>query len=51
SMQLEEKKAEDRKLEEKMPGKTKPGMEHVGMLADVLYGRWSEGLRGRWGLA
>ncbi|KAK5134793.1 hypothetical protein LTR08_006168 [Meristemomyces frigidus] len=38
-------------LEEKMPGKVEPGMEHVGMLADVLYGRWTEGLRSRWPLA
>lgn len=37
-------------LDEKMPGRqAEPGMEHVGMLADVLYGRWTEGLRGRWG--
>ena len=38
-------------LEEKMPGKVEPGMEHVGMLADVLYGRWTDGLRSRWPLA
>lgn len=38
-------------LEEKMPGKVEPGMEHIGMLADVLYGRWTEGLRARWPLA
>lgn len=38
-------------LEEKMPGKVEPGMEHVGMLADVLYGRWTEGLKARWPLA
>ena len=38
-------------LEDKMPGKVEPGMEHVGMLADVLYGRWAEGLKIRWPLA
>ena len=39
--------------EEKMPGArpAEQGMEHVGMLADVLYGRWTEGLRARWPLA
>jgi serine/threonine-protein kinase 24/25/MST4 len=36
-------------LDEKMPGKpSEPGMEHVGMLGEVLYGRWTEGLRARW---
>lgn len=44
----EEKRCEDRKLEEKMPGRLEAGDEHVGMLADVLYGRWTEGLRSRW---
>lgn len=39
-------------LEEKMPGAPpQPGMEHVGMLSDVLYGRWTEGLKSRWPLA
>ena len=41
-------KGRDAALEEKMPGRHEPGMEHVGMLGDVLYGRWSEGLRVRW---
>jgi len=31
-----------------MPGKVETGLEHIGMLADALYGRWSEGLRMRW---
>lgn len=36
-------------LEEKMPGKTgQAGMEHVGLLEGVLYGRWAEGLGRRW---
>ena len=38
-------------LDEKMPGKVEPGMEHVGMLSDVLYGRWTEGLKARWPLS
>ncbi|KAL9530581.1 Serine/threonine-protein kinase [Sphaerulina musiva] len=40
------------RLEDKMPGaKVEPGMEHVSMLSDVLYGRWTEGLKSRWPLA
>ncbi|KAG9951120.1 Pkinase-domain-containing protein, partial [Aureobasidium melanogenum] len=35
-------------LEDRMPGKVETGLEHIGMLADALYGRWSEGLRMRW---
>lgn len=31
-------------------GKQEPGMEHVGFVAEALYGRWAEGLRGRWGV-
>ena len=38
-------------LDEKMPGKVEPGMEHGRMLSDVLYGRWTEGLKVRWPLA
>ena len=38
-------------LDEKMPGKVEPGMEHVSVLSDVLYGRWTEGLKARWPLA
>lgn len=38
-------------MEEKMPGKMEAGLEHVGMLADALYGRWSEGLKVRWPLS
>jgi serine/threonine-protein kinase 24/25/MST4 len=34
--------------EDKMPGKVETGLEHIGMLADALYGRWSDGLRTRW---
>lgn len=37
-------------MDEKMPGKVEAGMEHVGMLSDMLYGRWTEGLKARWPL-
>lgn len=37
--------------EKGLPGaKQEPGMEHVGFVAEALYGRWAEGLRGRWGM-
>ncbi|KAJ6070882.1 hypothetical protein N7467_012201 [Penicillium canescens] len=32
-----------------LPGQSVPGMEHTKQLSDVLYTRWSEGLRNRWG--
>jgi serine/threonine-protein kinase 24/25/MST4 len=31
-----------------LPGQLVPGMEHSKQLADVLYGRWADGLRNRW---
>lgn len=31
-----------------LPGQAIPGMEHTKQLADVLYGRWADGLRNRW---
>jgi serine/threonine-protein kinase 24/25/MST4 len=31
-----------------LPGQVIPGMEHTKQLADVLYGRWADGLRNRW---
>jgi serine/threonine-protein kinase 24/25/MST4 len=31
-----------------LPGQAMAGMEHTKQLADVLYNRWSEGLRNRW---
>ncbi|KAF2753958.1 Pkinase-domain-containing protein [Pseudovirgaria hyperparasitica] len=37
--------------EKKLPGHVQPGMEHAGLLADVLYGRWMEGLKSRWPLS
>ncbi|RDW88306.1 serine kinase-1 [Coleophoma cylindrospora] len=30
-----------------LPGQVVPGMEHTKQLADVLYGRWADGLRNR----
>ncbi|KAI9676431.1 MAG: hypothetical protein M1817_000588 [Caeruleum heppii] len=33
-----------------MPGQVIPGMEHTGQLADVLYGRWLDGLKNRWSM-
>lgn len=42
----------DKDWNEKMhnlPGQIMPGMEHTKQLADVLYGRWADGLRTRWG--
>ncbi|KAJ0416384.1 hypothetical protein BJY00DRAFT_304161 [Aspergillus carlsbadensis] len=31
-----------------LPGQPMAGMEHIKQLSDVLYQRWSEGLRNRW---
>ncbi|KAF7125459.1 hypothetical protein CNMCM5793_001698 [Aspergillus hiratsukae] len=31
-----------------LPGQQVPGMEHTKQLSDVLYQRWSDGLRNRW---
>ncbi|KAL4944664.1 hypothetical protein BDV06DRAFT_210089 [Aspergillus oleicola] len=31
-----------------LPSQPVPGMEHIKQLSDVLYTRWSEGLRNRW---
>jgi serine/threonine-protein kinase 24/25/MST4 len=31
-----------------LPGQAITGMEHTKQLADVLYGRWADGLRNRW---
>ena len=38
-------------IREKFPGQAVPGLEHVKALGDVLYGRWADGLKGRWGIA
>lgn len=37
-----------RKKLSNLPGQLVPGMEHTKQLADVLYGRWADGLRNRW---
>jgi serine/threonine-protein kinase 24/25/MST4 len=37
--------------ERKLPGHVIPGLEHGGLLGDVLYGRWLEGLKSRWPLS
>ncbi|KAF2436784.1 kinase-like protein [Tothia fuscella] len=37
--------------ERRLPGYVAPGMEQQGGLADVLYGRWMDGLKGRWPLS
>ncbi len=34
--------------EKKLPGHVDPGMEQQGLLADILYGQWMQGLRTRW---
>jgi serine/threonine-protein kinase 24/25/MST4 len=52
SSQQQQSSPAEQKVEEKMPGaRVEPGMEHTSMLADVLYGRWTEGLKVRWPLA
>lgn len=51
STQRMEDDKEKAAFEDKMPGNIESGMEHVNMLADVLYGRWAEGLKARWPLA
>ncbi|KAF0330396.1 Serine/threonine-protein kinase [Colletotrichum sp. SAR11_59] len=44
-----EKEREKAAMEAKYPGRpARPGMEHCNQLSDVLYGRWTEGLRIRW---
>ncbi|KAI9658595.1 MAG: hypothetical protein M1821_002155 [Bathelium mastoideum] len=40
----------EERMGEKFPGQAVPGLEHVKALGDVLYGRWAEGLKGRWGM-
>jgi serine/threonine-protein kinase 24/25/MST4 len=36
--------------ERRLPGYVQPGAEQSAGIADALYGRWVEGLRGRWGV-
>lgn len=37
--------------EKKLPGHVEMGMEQQGLLADILYGQWTQGLRARWPLS
>ncbi|KAF2826935.1 Pkinase-domain-containing protein [Ophiobolus disseminans] len=37
--------------ERKFPGYVEKGMEQQGLLADILYGQWMQGLRSRWPVA
>lgn len=37
--------------EKKLPGYVEPGMEQQALLADILYGQWTQGLRARWPVA
>ncbi|KAJ4293639.1 hypothetical protein N0V90_008923 [Kalmusia sp. IMI 367209] len=37
--------------EKKLPGHVEKGMEQQGLLSDILYGQWMQGLRSRWPLA
>lgn len=37
--------------EKKFPGYVEPGMEQQGLLADILYGQWMQGLSTRWPIA
>jgi serine/threonine-protein kinase 24/25/MST4 len=34
--------------EKKLPGYVEKGMEQQGLLADILYGQWMQGLKTRW---
>jgi serine/threonine-protein kinase 24/25/MST4 len=34
--------------ERKLPGYVEKGMEQQGLLADILYGQWTQGLKSRW---
>ncbi|KAF2113811.1 kinase-like domain-containing protein [Lophiotrema nucula] len=37
--------------EKKLPGHVEKGMEQQGLLADILYGQWIQGLKSRWPVA
>lgn len=34
--------------EKKLPGHVEKGMEQQGLLADILYGQWMQGIKSRW---
>jgi serine/threonine-protein kinase 24/25/MST4 len=45
-LEIEERRFDDRRL----PGYVPPGMEAQAGISDVLYGRWVDGLKARWGM-
>ncbi|KAK1835405.1 Serine/threonine-protein kinase [Podospora conica] len=50
SAEKEQRDREKQALEAKFPGRPAvPGMEHCQALSDLLYARWTDGLRARWG--
>ncbi|KAK4451877.1 Serine/threonine-protein kinase [Podospora aff. communis PSN243] len=50
SAEREQRDREKMALEAKFPGRPAvPGMEHCKALSDLLYTRWTDGLRARWG--
>lgn len=50
SADREQRDREKMALEAKFPGRPAvPGMEHCKALSDLLYARWTDGLRARWG--
>jgi len=50
SPEKEQRDREKLALEAKFPGRqVVPGMEHCKALSDLLYARWTDGLRARWG--
>ncbi|KAK0720842.1 kinase-like domain-containing protein [Lasiosphaeris hirsuta] len=50
SPEKEQRDREKMALEAKLPGRQAvPGMEHCKALSDLLYTRWTDGLRARWG--
>ncbi|KAK0652255.1 kinase-like domain-containing protein [Cercophora newfieldiana] len=50
SSEKEQRDREKMALEAKFPGRQAvPGMEHCKALSDLLYARWTDGLRARWG--
>jgi serine/threonine-protein kinase 24/25/MST4 len=46
-LKMQEKQVDERRL----PGYVPQGMEQAGGFADVLYSRWLDGLKARWGMA
>lgn len=47
----DKEREKERALEARFPGRPAvPGMEHCKALSDLLYARWTDGLRARWGV-